>query len=32
MISSEGNDGAGEGSSLNSVRGVEMGEETGDLD
>jgi hypothetical protein len=32
MISSEGNEGAGEESSLNSVNGEEMGEETGDLD
>jgi hypothetical protein len=32
MISSEGNEGAGEESSLSSVRGEEMGEETGDLD
>jgi len=31
-ISSQGNEGAGDESSLNSVRGEEMGEETGDLD
>jgi hypothetical protein len=32
MISSECNEGAGEESSLNSVKGEDMGEETGDLD
>jgi hypothetical protein len=32
MISSQGSEGAGEDSSLSSVRGEDMGEETGDLD